>query len=177
MAKDLGAPLLAMHLGFLPERTGEDYRGLVEALRGLADYCFGQGQRIHLETGQEPAKELLDLLSDVGRANVGVNFDPANFILYGADDPLNALELLAGHIGGVHCKDALSSGKARVLGTEVRIGQGCVPWPVLLRKLLGAGYGGPFIIERESGENVLADILASRTYLEQLLADQRSLPG
>jgi sugar phosphate isomerase/epimerase len=169
LARELGAPSLNMHLGFLSERSGQDYRSLVEAVRGIADYCRQHGQRFHLETGQEPASGLLRFLSDVGRPNLGVNFDPANFVLYGTDDPLNALKLLADHIGGVHCKDALPSGRPQVLGSEVQTGQGCIPFSAILQKLLAAGYTGPFIIEREAGEDIVSDILASRTYLESLL--------
>jgi sugar phosphate isomerase/epimerase len=170
LAQELDVPALAIHLGFLPkDQSGADYRNVVEAVRDLADYCAARHQTIRLETGQESAEGLLRFLRKVARPNLGINFDPANFILYGTDDPVHALELLMQHIGGVHCKDALPSGQAGVLGREVPIGQGCVPFPDLVRKLRGAGYSGPFIIERESGGNVLADILACRAYLEQLL--------
>jgi len=50
----------------------------------------------------------------------------------------------------------------------VPLGQGQVDWPAILRRLHALNYRGPLIIERERGPSVVADILAARTYLEQL---------
>ena len=65
--------------------------------------------RVALETGQESAVTLLEALADLGRPEVGVNFDPANMILYGAGDPIDAIETLGRHIAHVHVKDATLS--------------------------------------------------------------------
>ena len=46
---------------------------------------------VHLETGQETADGLLQFIADVGRDNLFVNFDPANMILYGTGEPIEAL--------------------------------------------------------------------------------------
>ena len=53
----------------------------------------------------EPAEILLAFLRDVERENVRINFDPANMILYGTGDPIDALRTLAPHVVSVHCKD------------------------------------------------------------------------
>ena len=50
------------------------------------------GQHLHLETGQESADALLEFIGDVDRENLFVNFDPANMILYGSGEPIEALE-------------------------------------------------------------------------------------
>jgi sugar phosphate isomerase/epimerase len=170
LARELRAEALGAHLGFFPhDPTHPDYKWLVQTVRRIADCCAASGQTFHLETGQEPADVLLNFIKEVGRPNLGVNFDPANFLLYGTGEPLAALDRLAPFVWGVHCKDALRTRQAGTLGTEVLIGQGEVLFPTFLRRLLDHGYRGPLVIEREHGPNVLADVLTGRAYLEDLL--------
>jgi sugar phosphate isomerase/epimerase len=170
LARELGVTFLALHLGFLPpDPASRDYVSLVESLRAVLDHCAANGQRLLLETGQESAQDLLRLIRAVDRPNLGVNFDPANFLLYGTDDPLNALDCLAPLIHGVHCKDGRRAPQPGVLGTEVPLGQGEVNYPRLLPRLLAHGYRGPLVIEREHGPQVLADVRAARSYLRALL--------
>lgn len=171
LAEELGVTGLAAHVGFVPHAPGHPhYRPLVEAVRTIAGRCGDRGQTFHLETGQEPAEVLGRFLDDVGRPNVGVNFDPANLVLYGTDEPLTALDRLAPAVRGVHCKDALPPSGPGVLGTEVLIGHGVVDLPALVRKLREIGYDGPLVIEREHGPRVLEDVVAARAYLEALVA-------
>jgi hypothetical protein len=119
LARELGAPAVAMHLGFMPkDPTHLDYVFLVNAAREIADRAAQLGQTFHLETGQESAVELLHFLRQVDRPNVGVNFDPANFVLYGSDEPLAALDLLGPHVKGVHCKDGLRPTEPGQLGSR-----------------------------------------------------------
>jgi len=88
-------------------------------------------------------------LRDVARPNVGVNFDPGNFLLYGTDDPLPALRLLQPWVRGFHCKDGMRPVQAGLLGREPPLGQGDVPLAEVLTELLRANYSGPLVIERE----------------------------
>jgi sugar phosphate isomerase/epimerase len=169
LARDLGVPSLTTHLGFFPKDVGQaDYLSLVADLRTVLDYCGQKGQTFHLETGQEPAAGLLEFIRQVDRPNLAVNFDPANFLLYGTDEPLPALDTLAPYVRGVHCKDAISSGVPDRLGEEVPLGEGEVNFPAVLEGLRAAGFGGPLILERESGPDRVKDILAAREYLQRL---------
>jgi sugar phosphate isomerase/epimerase len=170
LARDLGVISLALHLGFLPDPLSPDYVVLGRAIAELADYFRANGQTLLFETGQEPAAILLSLIRDVHRPNVGVNFDAANFLLYGTDEPMSALERLAPFVRGLHCKDGLRSCRPGELGQEVPIGQGDVPFPDLIRSLLQGDIACPLIIEREHGPTVVADILAGREYLTRLLS-------
>jgi sugar phosphate isomerase/epimerase len=169
LAREMGVPSLTTHLGFFPE--GPDYRALVEAVRQVADHCAAHGQTFHLETGQEPAEELRRFLVDVDQPNVGVNFDPANFLLYGSDDPLHALEVLGPYVRGVHCKDGLRPTEPGSLGLEVPLGSGQVNFPALLGQLQALGYSGALVIEREGGADRVSDILTARAELERLQAE------
>ena len=88
-----------------------------------------------------------------------VNFDPANMILYGAGDPIEAIGILGRHIGHVHLKDAeMSDNPGTNWGNEVPFGAGQVPPKEFLRALEDADYAGPLIIEREAGSTRMQDI-------------------
>ncbi len=147
----LACSAVGLHLGFIPHpRAAAAYDEIVIVTRELCDHCARAGQTLHLETGQETAEHLLHFLDHVKRGNLGVNFDPANMILYGTGDPLPALRQLGPWIRSVHCKDAVwSQNPGRDWGREVPLGEGDVGMEAFLRTLLEIGYRGPLTIERE----------------------------
>jgi len=171
LAQDLGSPTLCLHLGFLPsEERHPDYHGVVHSLNRILAECSARGQTLNLETGQESAWKLERLIRAVDHPALGVNFDPANFLIYGTDAPLTALDLLSGRVRGVHCKDAVVATSAdESMGKETPIGLGQVPFEAMLQKLESIGYTGPLVIEREGGEDPIGDIGRSQGYLERLL--------
>jgi L-ribulose-5-phosphate 3-epimerase len=128
-AAELGAPGIGLHVGFVPENERDpDYIGVRDMVRRVCDHAAKHAQTFALETGQEPAETLLSFLLEANRDNLGVNFDPANMILYGTGDPIEALGHLAQHILSVHCKDGdwPPKGKPGALGEEKPLGQGSV---------------------------------------------------
>jgi sugar phosphate isomerase/epimerase len=158
LAAELGLKLLSSHIGFIPPSSEGKYNTMVERVCEIAGPLNAQGITLLMETGQESAPELLQFLNDLRCQNVQVNFDPANMILYGAGDPIEAIETLGRHIGHVHVKDAtLSARPGEEWGTEVPFGTGEVPPKDFLRALHDVGYTGPLVIEREAGEQRLAD--------------------
>jgi L-ribulose-5-phosphate 3-epimerase len=149
-AGELGLTALSCHIGFIPEdKSSPVYTELLAIARELCDACAANGQDFVLETGQESAATLLSFLGDVERPNIKVNFDPANMILYGSGDPLQALELLGDKVLSVHCKDGRSPKAAGELGQEVALGDGEVDFPGFLKLLKKMNYGGLLTIERE----------------------------
>ncbi len=173
-AAELGIPGFATHVGFLPEDPADpEHAPMVETVRLLADAAARHGLTFALETGQETAGALLDFLVEVDRDNVGVNFDPANMILYGTGDPVEALDTVGQHCFTVHCKDGTWPAAAGMLGTETPIGQGQVDFRAFLTMLRKIGYEGPLFIERETEDRAarLRDIAGARTYLDTITAD------
>lgn len=150
-AKLLNCDVVALHLGFVPHDTGSElYREILEVTRDLCDHCRANGQALHLETGQETADGLLQFLQDVERDNLFVNFDPANMILYGTGEPIEALRKIGRYVRSVHCKDGKWADKpGEEWGTEVALGQGDVGMEQYLRTLEELNYTGPLTIERE----------------------------
>jgi len=169
-AKKLNISALAAHIGFIPEdKKNPDYTRLVEVIQKIADYCKNNGQKFALETGQESPEVLLSFIKDVNRLNVGVNFDPANMLIYGTGDPIEALDILGEYVIGVHCKDGKRPEVEGELGKEFPLGEGDVGIERFINKLKQIGYTGPLTIEREiTGEQQIKDILKAKELLERL---------
>ena len=86
----------------------------------------------------------------MGRDNLFINFDPANMILYGSGEPIDALKKVGQYVRSVHCKDATWADKpGEEWGAEVPLGQGAVGMETFVRTLNELGYTGPLTIERE----------------------------
>lgn len=154
-AKLLGVEAIGSHIGFVPhDKADPDYAGIVETVKDLCKHLKANGQRLHLETGQEPADALMQFISDVGTDNLYINFDPANLILYGMGNPIESLKTVGAKVRSIHCKDALATkGTPGVdWGQEVPFGTGEVGAEDFLRTLKEIGYDGPLTIEREIPE-------------------------
>jgi L-ribulose-5-phosphate 3-epimerase len=163
LAQKLGLKLVTFHAGFLPH-AGNDpsFAKLKQRLIQTADAFLTRGIALGMETGQETASSLQSFLKELGRANVGVNFDPANMILYDKGDPIAALRTLGPWIRQVHIKDARRTRTPGTWGEEVVAGTGDVDWPAFFAALRAVGFNGDFSIEREAGNQRVADIRAAR---------------
>jgi L-ribulose-5-phosphate 3-epimerase len=170
-AKQCGIAAVQTHCGFIPENPNDAvYKETVSAMRELAEYCKRNRQNFRYETGQETPITLVRAIQDVGLDNQGVNFDLANLILYGKANPVDAIELLAPYVQGIHAKDGLWPANPRKLGEEVPIGQGKVDFPRIIERLKEVNYRGAVTIEREiSGPQQVEDVRAAKVYLEKLI--------
>lgn len=166
----LGIRHVTAHAGFVPEVGGAGYGPVAERLARAADALHAAGLTVGLETGQEAARVLAAILDDLGRTFLSVNFDPANFILYGSDDPVAAAKTLGPRVSIMHAKDGTPSRQpCEVWGEEVPLGAGKVDFAAVLAALEAGGFKGAIIIEREAGTNRLGDIAAGKKFLEGLL--------
>src|SRR5260370_23073403 len=174
-AAAVGAPSVATHIGFVPEDSSDaDYVAVRGMVRRVCDHAAARNQTFALETGQEPAKTLLHFFKDAGRENLRINFDPANMILYGTGDPIEALGVLAEHVVSVHCKDGdwPPKGIPGALGAEKPLAQGAVAMARFVGKLKQIGYKNPLNIEGEGvpdHQQKLRDIKMGVGLLQRLL--------
>lgn len=171
-AKKLGVTDVISHMGFLPENPNDpEFAALASALRYLADHLKQNGQYLLFETGQETPTAMLRMFEQIGMDNLGVNLDPANLIMYGKSNPVDALDVFGKYVRGVHAKDGRYPTNGHNLGPEVPLGQGKVNFPALIRRLHELGYDGSFTIEREiAGDQQIRDILAAKQLLEDIIA-------
>ena len=157
LAAQLGIALVTFHAGFIPHGELDPGRAvMLERLSVLRDLFAAEGVGVALETGQEHAATLAALLDEL--PGVGINFDPANMILYGMDDPVAALRALLPRVVQVHVKDAVRAEQPERWGREVPVGAGDVDWDAFFAVLRSAGRPIGLVIEREAGEARVADV-------------------
>ena len=170
-AKKINVENLATHVGFIPENPcTTEYQSLVCSLRELVEYVRNNGQYFLFETGQETPVTLRRMIEDIGYDNLGINLDPANLILYGKANPIDALDVFGKYVRDIHGKDGCYPTDGKNLGQETALGEGRVNYPKFVARLKEIGYDGPITIEREiSGEQQIADIKKAKAFLETLL--------
>ena len=171
LAQMLGLKLVTFHAGFLPhDQSDGDFAKMLRRLGEVADIFERANISVGLETGQETAPLLASVLKKLNRRNVGVNFDPANMILYGKGDPLEALQLLGDWLLQVHLKDARSTRVPGTWGEEVPAGTGEVDWSKFFAALERLNFKGPVVIEREAGAQRIQDIRRAKSVAERAVA-------
>lgn len=167
----LGLPAIITHLGFIPENPFDPvFQDVVLTVRFIAKYLMKTNMEFWFETGQETPVTMLRLITSVGTPNLGINLDPANLIMYGKGNPIDALDVFGNHVKNIHAKDGLCPTDPMTLGKEVKVGTGRVRFPDFVRRLNEIKFTGEFIIEREiSGEQQTHDIAETIAYLQCLL--------
>lgn len=181
--------VVTTHIGVIPEeKTHPRYRIMLEALTECGLYAKERGVTLAIETGPESAVTLLQFLKDT-KGGVGVNLDPANFVMVTGQDPVAAVEILGEYIVHTHLKDgkklssefspeevyhAFAIGGVEALNActgfvELPIGSGDVSWPDYLDALRKIGYQGYLTIERETGDNPFVDIQEALRFIRRYL--------
>ncbi len=170
-ASKFGARAIVTHLGFLPENPKDpQYPQIVNTVKKIATRCKKLNIDFWFETGQETPVTLLRLIEDVGLDNLGINLDPANLILYGKANPVDALDVFGKYVRSLHIKDGFYPTNGRTLGRETVPGQGKVNFPSLINTLKSINFNGDLIIERElEGGDANKDIISTIKYLKSLI--------
>jgi L-ribulose-5-phosphate 3-epimerase len=169
MAQRMGIRLVTFHAGFLPEDEKDpEFGKLYDRICRIADLFAVKGIDLGFETGQETAETLREFLVKLNRPTVGVNFDPANMILYDKGDPVAALRALGPWLKQCHLKDANRTRKPGTWGDEVVVGTGEVDWKSFFRALQELNFPGYLAIEREAGLQRLEDIRAAKQFVSTL---------
>lgn len=170
-AKIAGVDSITTHVGFIPENPNDPvYSDLIVTIIDLIRYCKSNEQYFCFETGQETPVTLLRTIEDIGEYNIGINLDPANLIMYGKANPVDALDVFGKYVRGVHAKDGEYPTTGRELGKEKSLGTGKVNYPLFIFKLKSLGYKGALTIEREiTGPKQIEDIKKAIELLNTLI--------
>jgi sugar phosphate isomerase/epimerase len=147
-----------MHAGFVDESDAAYARKFYDRIKSLADAAGENNIMLLLETGQETAEELRNFLEELNHPAIGVNFDPANMILYDKGVPTEAIRVLAPWVKHIHIKDAIRTKQPGTWGLEVPWGDGEVGTEAFLNVLKEIGFDGVLAIEREGGDDRFSDI-------------------
>lgn len=173
-AYDLGVKTVVTHTGYLPDDPFHPtHIAIVNELKDFCKELQDRGQRFAFETGEELPITLSILINEIGLDNVGVNFDPANFISCGRGNPNDAMDLLHPRLFGMHAKDALPAKFGQTGGHQTPIGEGAVDFPRLIAQMKEYGYDGEIVIEHEMRGRIdrCADIAKSKDYLEKIISE------
>ncbi len=164
IASNLGLSLVTFHAGFLPHNLSEERTKLLDRLFQIADIFTRNEIAVAFETGQETGEVLAGVLEELSHPNIGVNFDPANMILYGQGDPVAAITMLTPWVRQVHIKDAIATTVAGTWGSEAVVGTGDVDWDAFIPAIPS---GVDLVIEREAGDNRIEDIRRAISFLQE----------
>lgn len=190
LAVEFGAKAITTHIGVIPSDKSEPrYKVMLDALTDIGLYAKEKGVTMAIETGPEDAVTLKAFLDDT-KGGVGVNLDPANFVMVTGQDPAQAVYLLKDYIVHTHVKDGVmlkktdpkiiydhfAVGGIDGLNTmdyfkETPVGQGNVDFKAYLKALKDIGYDGYLTIERETGPNPKEDVELALTFIKKVLAE------
>ncbi|MCC5823912.1 MAG: sugar phosphate isomerase/epimerase [Phycisphaerales bacterium] len=159
LAARIGVNLVTFHAGFIPhDQSDPEWAKLIARLQDLVDVFHGCGVRVAFETGQESAETLLEAMDALNRPTAGINFDPANMILYNMGDPADALSKLSPRVEQIHIKDAVHTKSPGEWGEEVPAGTGAVDWSAFFKIVRDRLADCNLVIEREAGEQRVKDV-------------------
>lgn len=147
-------------------------------IRPLADEAAEMGITICLEThGGLLATGVIakKLIEDIGKPNIGINYDPGNVIFYGGVRPEEDIMHSADAVKHMHCKDQIG-GKG--VWNFPAAGTGEVDFASIFKALDGVGFDGPVSCEIEfTGEpwppleDVDAAMAQSYAYVRNFVKD------
>lgn len=194
LAVEFGTSVVTTHIGVIPaDKTTPRYKAMLDAMAECGKYAAQNGVTLAIETGPEDAVTLLQFLEDLillsgPCCGVGVNLDPANFVMVTGQDPVEAVKILGKHIVHTHVKDGVmlkrtdpeiiyehfATGGIEALNVadfflETPLGKGDVDFPKYIKSLKEIGFDGYLTVERETGENPIADIELAYNTVKSIL--------
>ncbi|WP_131738031.1 sugar phosphate isomerase/epimerase family protein [Actinomadura roseirufa] len=185
VAHALGAPLVNTYFGHGERDDADAIDRYAEAVRPLLDLAEQAGVTLVLENefdlfGFDPdhsditrrPDSLRTLVEKVGHDSFRLNLDPGNYQCSGTDVK-EALEAIGQYVAYVHVKDILpfdgpeneyadgwkiftDAGRRYVV---TNLGEGSVPWDMVLEELRRIGYSGNFNLEPHCARDALDEAL------------------
>lgn len=188
LAEEFDVGVITTHIGVIPEnKDNPRYSVMLDAMCKCGEYAADKKITLAIETGPEKASTLLSFLQDTN-GGIGVNLDPANFVMVTGQDPVEAVQVLGKYIVHTHAKDGVmlkqtdpeiiydcfAKGGIEALNVadyflETPLGVGNVDFTKYINALRGIGYDGYLTIERETGENPISDIQKSLNTLRNII--------
>lgn len=152
-----------------PEHYAQYFKVMADAA------AFAQERKIKVVLkphggGSGASDEIRNAMKAVGHPNFKVWYDAGNIIYYTGKDPIAELEPIAEHVTGLCAKDC-GGQKSDVM---IQFGTGKVDFVGLFRKLKGAGFNGPIMVEcckiGATPQETMENARANRLFLEKALA-------
>ena len=178
--------VVTTHIGVIPDdESAPKYKIMLDAIRKCGEYAASKGVTLAIETGPETAPVLAGFVAKTGKG-VGVNLDPANFVMVTGQDPAEAVYMLRDYIVHTHLKDGKMLKKSNPVEIynvfaeggieglnvadyfiETPVGEGDVDFSAYVGALKEIGYDGFLTIERETGSDPSSDIAKAAAYARE----------
>ena len=178
--------VVTTHIGVIPDdESAPKYKIMLDAIRKCGEYAASKGVTLAIETGPETAPVLAGFVVKTVKG-VGVNLDPANFVMVTGQDPAEAVYMLRDYIVHTHLKDGKMLKKSNPVEIynvfaeggieglnvadyfiETPVGEGDVDFSAYVGALKEIGYDGFLTIERETGNNPSSDIAKAAAYARE----------
>jgi len=156
MAVDMDVTVVSGHVGVIAEDPNDPGRVcMAEAMTEFGRYAEDRGKVYASETGPESIELMREFIDALPNKAIKLNYDPANLVMNGFN-PVKGVQVGADLIVHTHVKDGVRYPDGRC--DEVPVGKGQVPFAEYFAALDAVGYKGYFTIEREVGDNRLADV-------------------
>ncbi|MBE6387221.1 MAG: sugar phosphate isomerase/epimerase [Lentisphaerae bacterium] len=147
------------------EHTPESFKAVSDKLRSLGRKAADRGLEVIVENHgglMATSEDCLKLFEKVGLDNVKLNYDAANFIHYGGEDPVSAWKAVREITGFTHLKSVSEIGFHQ--GVFCRIKEGVLDYKAIMQEIINSDYSGCLCLEYEKPEDVISgtsDDLAS----------------
>lgn len=178
--------VVTTHIGVIPsDEDSPKYSVMLDAIRQCGEYAASKGVTLAIETGPEIASVLGGFVAKAGKG-VGVNLDPANFVMVTGQDPAEAVYMLRDYIVHTHLKDGKMLKKSNPVEIynvfadggieglnvadyfiETPVGEGDVDFDAYVGALKEIGFDGFLTIERETGSDPSLDIAKAAAYARE----------
>ena len=133
-----------------PSEQGAALGWLAESLREVGEYAQAAGAQLnienHMDTMATSAEMTMAIVRAVDLPNVGALYDQANLSFMNSEVYEIAIALQGLRIQHVHVKDFYWRGTERIAAV---LGQGIIPWEMIVASLNELGYGGFYSLEYE----------------------------
>lgn len=156
MAVDMGVHVVSGHVGTIPEDHNDPaWICMAKAMTEFGKYAEDRGKVYASETGPESIELMREFIESLPNKAIKLNYDPANLVMNGIN-PVKGVMVGAELIVHTHVKDGIRymDGSCE----EVPVGKGQVAFGEYFATLDAIGYDGFLTIEREVGDNRVADI-------------------
>jgi len=140
LAFELGPRLVILQVGQIPEKDDDPRAPMMkESLEALGRHGDRTGVMIALDTGLDAPQTLIDYLNRLDVGSLGVNYNPANFVMSG-HNAYDAIRTFQRRLVHAHAQDARRINPSKL--ATVPIGHGDIDWMQLLANFAEIEYRG-----------------------------------
>jgi sugar phosphate isomerase/epimerase len=166
-AWQLRAPVVTARIGKIPaDKESKSYRLLFDVLNDLARHGNQVGSTLAITPTHDSPQVLAELIESVKSGPLGIDFDPAVFVMSG-HKPAETFRALHPWVNHVTARDAIRDVDAG--GVETALGRGEVDWVEFLPLLDEIEYAGWVTVNRTQGEDRAQDVARGVQYLKNVL--------